>query len=99
MLERNRLNDEMLKNNKSLSRQFEVGKDMKQRLKKNAGPEEYDVVDKYDYEDSIDEVLQKMNKLPIEKTTILAVQKVEARLKKKKAEILKDPDRAIYEVG
>lgn len=72
---------------------------MKQRLKKNAGPEEYDVVDKYDYEDSIDEVLQKMNKLPIEKTTILAVQKVEARLKKKKAEILKDPDRAIYEVG
>ena len=30
---------------------------MKQRLKKNAGPEEYDVVDKYDYEDSIDEVL------------------------------------------
>ena len=40
-----------------------------------------------------------MNKLPIERTTILAVKKVEARLKKKKAEILKDPDRAIYEVG
>lgn len=29
MLERNRLNDEMVKNNKSLSRQFSVGKDMK----------------------------------------------------------------------